>query len=580
MLQIATGKLFTRPAFRNNQLTGTLFSNAARMFEPLVTKAGTVQWTNALGVRTPSMTYHVNEAIEADKSGRSVIISFGVDSYLQDFSSLMTFYFGIICSPDADLVARLTRGKAGIATKAAPNQLVRAVFDPVVDLTDAQGFSTFVTELLGLKRDRFREVMQAIRTLVTGLHRMGDDLEVAYALMVAALESLASGAGSTNTTWEDLPSSKRDHIDNALDNCGASDEICKAVRSAVARTEHGAKLLKFKAFIQDTVPSSFFREDGLGQTRPVGKLDFKDALDTAYDLRSKYVHALTRLPDEVTFSHSFADVVVLHDRRPCMTFQGLVRVSRAVILAYVKGLPSVETEPCHYMYDIPNISQVRFAPSGFMHPDRVMTDNGKQWLQDFLEVWDQDVLGSASPSMADLKPCLDRAVGLLPQMKQASRRAYLALIFAVRMTMPKTFWATKIERLIKDHEQLFEQPSAESLMLYALSPTPPAWKLEDHERAIAEHFQTRRRHSGLVLPERIEAAIMLDLVERYRLEGQWNHALRYLDLACQYFPSFNQLRELHATATPTTPIQWIKVLVGDQFDGETDDGSNATKLPG
>lgn len=564
MLQIATGKLFTGPVQRENQLTGTLFSNAARMFEPLVTAAGSVQWTDSLRNRTPSMTYHVTEAIEGDGEKPGLIVSHGVDVYLQDFSALMTFYFGMICSPDSELVARLTRGKAGLATKAAPNELIRRMFDPMVDVEDAPGFAPFVESLLGLQRVKFKQIMQAIRTMVTGIHRLGDDHEVAYALMVAALESLASEFGSSETKWEDLPAFKRDPIEAALDSVGAEPSVVQAVTDAMAKTEHGAKLLKFKAFLHATLPPSFFKEAGLGQAQPISKLDFSDALDTAYDLRSRYVHALTPLPDAVTLHHNFADVVILLDRRPCLSFQGLLRVARSSIVAYVGSLPQVAKEPTPYVNDLPGITQVVFAPSMWMHPDRIRVDNGKAWLEGLLEAWDQDVLDNPKPSMPDLKPSLDRAVALLPQMNTANRSAYVATILAARMTLPEQFWATKTDKVYKDWHQLFDKPTPESLVLHTISTTPAAWELEVHEEAVNNHLKRRRRANNFEYPERIEAAIMLDLAERFRAAGQWDRARHYLQLAHEYFPRFPQLMELHATAMPDVPIQWAKALIRNQ----------------
>lgn len=42
MLQIATGKLFRQGTLRTNSLTGVLFSNAMRLFDPVVTPVGTL----------------------------------------------------------------------------------------------------------------------------------------------------------------------------------------------------------------------------------------------------------------------------------------------------------------------------------------------------------------------------------------------------------------------------------------------------------------------------------------------------------------------------------------------------------
>jgi hypothetical protein len=62
MLQIATGKLFRRGTLHTNTLTGTLFSNALRLFDAVGTQAGTLTWTDALRERTPSLVFPDHEA--------------------------------------------------------------------------------------------------------------------------------------------------------------------------------------------------------------------------------------------------------------------------------------------------------------------------------------------------------------------------------------------------------------------------------------------------------------------------------------------------------------------------------------
>jgi hypothetical protein len=80
VLQIATGKLFRGAKVQENSLVATLFSNSARMFDEVVTRAGTVAWTDSLRDRTPSLVYRVNEAIEGEENRQGVIRSFGADA--------------------------------------------------------------------------------------------------------------------------------------------------------------------------------------------------------------------------------------------------------------------------------------------------------------------------------------------------------------------------------------------------------------------------------------------------------------------------------------------------------------------
>ena len=480
MLQIATGKLFRQGTLRTNTLTGTLFSNAMRLFDPVVTQAGTLTWTDSLRERTPSLVCQIREAIEGDEVQPGVVVSYGVDAYQQDLAALMMFHLQIVCSPDRDLVQRLSGGRRGLATEASPNELVRRMFDAQVNLlpVEAEAFVVFVQQFLGIPRAEFKLVMQAIRTVVTGIHRMGDDLEIAYTLIVAAIESLAAGFGEHETRWEDVSEEKRRPIEAALAACSASQEIAAGVKAAIAQTEHVLKRQKFKGFILNTLPATFFAEDAVGQIAPVGRLDLADALDVAYEMRSLYVHSLKRLPHELTSPRNFREQVELLDRRTALTFQGLLRVVRAVIVEYVRRQPQLDKEPCDYQRDIPNIVFGRWAPTAWVRPDAVAPTNGKDWLEAFLEMYDQDVLDHTPGSMVDLRPCLDRAFSLMPGMNQENRRSYAALAYAARVTLPESFWLTDCDRQLKAWEELvFAAPDPRALMLYTLMGHPPTGPL-------------------------------------------------------------------------------------------------------
>lgn len=574
MLQIATGKLFGRGTLRINTLSGTLFSNALRLFDPVVTQAGTLMWTDSLRERTPSVVYQVREAIEGDESQPGVVISYGVDAYLQDFAALMTFHLQIVCSPDRDLVLRLSGGQRGLATEASPNQLMRRLFDAQVNVlpVEMQAFSAFAQQLLGIPRAEFKLVMQAIRTVVTGIHRMGDDLEIAYTLIVAAIESLATGFSGQEARWEDVAEEKRRPIEAALADCTASQEIADRVKAAIAQTEHVLKRQKFKGFILNTLPATFFGEDADGQVAPVGRLDLADALDVAYEMRSLYVHALKRLPHELTSPRNFREQVELLDRRTALTFQGLLRVVRAVILEYVRRQPQLDSEPCDYQRDIPNIVWGRLAPTAWVRPDAVASTNGKDWFEAFLEMYDQDVLDRSPGSMVPLRPCLDRAVSLMPGMNSENRRSYAALAYAARLTLPESFWLTNCDEQLKLWEELvFAAPDPRAMMVHTLVGQTPSWPIDGHAKALQEHLRLRSKRSGFRFPRRLDAALVLELAERYRAAGDWARAGECLAIAADNFPEYAQLRTLSASAIPETPIRWRLVLLSQSQS--TEDGT-------
>jgi len=51
--------------------------------------------------------------------------------------------------------------------------------------------------------------MRAIQRYIIGLHRIGDDLGIAYTLLVASIESLAQDCDNFKADWLDFDDRKR-----------------------------------------------------------------------------------------------------------------------------------------------------------------------------------------------------------------------------------------------------------------------------------------------------------------------------------------------------------------------------------
>jgi hypothetical protein len=74
----------------------------------------------------------------------------------------------------------------------------------------------FVGRLIGLPRQTYLGVMRAIRTYINGMHRIADDLELAYTLLVASVESLAQDFDGHESDWASYDQRKRQAIDEAF----------------------------------------------------------------------------------------------------------------------------------------------------------------------------------------------------------------------------------------------------------------------------------------------------------------------------------------------------------------------------
>lgn len=565
MLQIATGKLFRKGVLKRNALRGVLYSNL-RMFgeQKITTMAGQLLGVHALrALHGHSLVYEIEELIEGDAIAPGVICSFGIDRYLHDFAAVASFFLQITCNPDYDLVRRLTSGQPGLATTCAPNLLIKKVFESEIFISETENlaFVEFVRKLVGLERRTFNGVMGAIRTYVTAMHRTSDDLELAYTLLVASLESLAQKFDAHQATWLDLADDSRVRIDEALST--ATPEVASLVRAAVLENEHVKLSRRFKEFALENLPDGFFQGDAEGQARPIGRQDLVDGLSEAYQIRSGYVHNLKSLPHLLMRPMEFAETVTV-DRKTVLTFQGLSRVVRSVIVEFVRRQPSVDAEPYDYLLETGNVVKGRWAASVWMADiNNLSPEDGRQWLEGFLEQLDAHFRDPKSAKFTDLRAALEVIEPLLPTMKAASRRAFLTVYIAFNHLFVPEARNANAQAVIERWEYIFDAPSIEALFLHSMT-NPPTWDIEAHARVLDKHIASRSKKSGYHFPRLFDASMSLQLVERYRQAGLLEEAARRLKLTSDNFPEYLRLRARAVEGDLTHPISWEKLLLENE----------------
>ena len=359
MLQIASGKLFARAPAQSNQLRGVLYTNL-QFFgrDPIETVSGRLLPTSSLH-DTKDVVYEMTEFIE-DSPAPGVMSSHGIDPYLNDFAAIVSFALNVTCTPDSALTRQLA-GSRGLLTRVEPRRLVSRMFDEQVWCPDEDVVQLvrFTEDLIGLRRKSYLAAMRAIRNYVKGLHRITDDPELTYTMLVASIESLVQDFHGDFPQWEDYAEDKRRRIDYALEE--ADDQTSERVRKAILEIEHVAMTRRFCEFALGQLQASYFREEAVGQINPIGRADLRGALRQAYNLRSKHIHNLKELPKLLTVGFHLGETFNV-DGVTMLTFQGLTRLVRHVITEFVKQQPKVESEIYDYGRERAGIVQVPLAP--------------------------------------------------------------------------------------------------------------------------------------------------------------------------------------------------------------------------
>jgi hypothetical protein len=526
------------------------------------TVAGRLLPSSSHSIRPNVLVYELTERMEGEEKGPGVLVSSGVEPYLQDYSVVMSFALNCVCTPDVDLARRLTAGQRGLATRVAPQTLVRRFFDGDIwcKSDELRFLEDFVKKLIGLPRCTFLGVMRALRTYVNGMHRIADDLELAYTLLVASVESLAQDFDGHESNWSSFDERKRKAVDEALSE--ADTVVAQRVREALLRVEHVALARRFREFAVAHTSAAYFRQTSdSANGLLLGRSDLAEVLGTAYQSRSKYVHQLRQLPDVVTLGHSHGETAI-EARTTHLTLQGLSRLMRSVIIEFVMRQPSVSHEPYNYHLERSGIVQMRMAPQYWVgRAEGDITKAGRDKLEGFLQQLASCLLKQPDAALTDLRPVLTVASGFVSRLEKRLRLPYLALhaLFNMHVVEQEAAEVTPaIEVLIQKE---LGEPSSEALMAHALSGQAVSWALEIHQATLHTYLRRRAAANGLRFPRLFEAALALELAERLRNTGDMEGCREVVALAVENHPGHSGLLAFEANLQPAVPINWRHVML-------------------
>ena len=567
MLQIITEKFFA-PGERYITPHRAIFYTNYRLVrgEKIETPVGSLLPStgfHSLATLTAEMVEKQEKHPDGPKPG--VFVATTGDDLLNDFAAVVSFFLNVTCTPDPDLTRRLlSTERPSLGVEAVPSQFIRRMFDKEVHGRESDGIalSQFVTQLVGLDRKSFVGAMRAIRQFVTGSHRIADDLNLAYTLFVTSIELLAQEFDGHVADWADYEHRKRIKIDEAL--VGATEEVAAKVRSAVLANEHVAAARRFRDFAMAHVAGSFFREEAADAHGPISRSDLTVALQQAYAVRSGYVHTLHDVPRQLTIK-GFPEAIDVDDRTS-LSFAGLSRLARHIIMQFVIRGRTVEREEFNYRGSLPGIVTVKLSPEywiaatgGFDHK------SARTRLAAFLEqITAVVLLQQKDGKLTDLRPILTKVEELVPGLQKPSQRlAMLTLYFLFHQIARPNFSCEQWPALFEKYQSDFEAPTIESFVAHLIAQSRMEWSLEQFEELHKNYFKTRHTANTTSIGHLLEAALSLYVAEINRAAGNEARARELIAFAVEAHPVHARLRafERSLPSTELTEIDWTKVLL-------------------
>ncbi|WP_439832603.1 hypothetical protein [Aeromonas caviae] len=568
MLQICSGKLFKKEIQYRNNLRGVIYTNL-RLFgdDKIDTAAGSLLPTSSLG-ESNTIVYEIEELIESSGQGPGVLISHGVDPYILDFSILLSFILNCTAYPSYTLTDRLLGGQRGISTHSRPNDVVKQVFDKDIYLqeSDKEHLIEFTKHLIGLERSTYIGVMRAIRTYVTGIHRIADDFELAYTLLVASIESLAQDFDGHISSWDDYDQSKRRIIDNAL--YSAEEAISENVRKAILSIEHSSLSRRFRDFSLQHITPEFFREESIGSINPISKFDLTKALKNAYQARSQYIHNLKKLPDLLTTHDSHSETCRIGNET-WLTIQGLSRLARHVLKNFIKSQLTVDSEEYDYSLERAGVIQFPLAPQYWVGNTVIYEGSGSKKIEGFLSQLSGLMENKPNATITDLKDLLSEVEIKIHELKKIDKRQYITLYLLFNGLLPEEQQMKNVDKFSSMFDKEFKDATSEALLLNLLFNIESPWDTTTQYDCLMNYFKNRDNKLNFRAPKVIEAGMILKLAERYRSDKDHNKAMELIAIAVENYPDHKSLREFEEDfKVNKSTIEWSKVLLPKNEDGD------------
>lgn len=480
MLQIISGKFFGDGERYEFEAKGIVYSNMSWV-RSIETRVGTLEPVDAFGSEVSSWVLSYLNQIEKEPAEPTVQV--GDPEIVEQFGWLCMVWFRAFFDGDKQNVMINCREKpAHAGDRYIGSRFARPFLSPERMITeeDEQGFVHFVDKVIGLPRRDYLSVMSFLQTVSHSLHALRQNFDLAYSMLVYALESLSQGRRYYLPQWEDYDPGVKKRLTPVLDELAP--ETSETIRAALLEDAHLKLQQRFLDFTISHIPDAFFIEGAKDVERPVRLSELERVLKNAYLARSKYVHELLPVIEQLKIPGIAEGEVFKWENKPYLTFNGLLRIARTVLLDFVEGQLYLEKEEYNWVSELPGRFTANLAGQYWIwRHENYAVDRSVDWLSAFLSVR-LEAATTGEAIMQDLRPLLAKFETLLKSSSVEHRMRMLTIHVLYNDMMPPELRSPAHENVYRANERLLDECRIESMVLNVLMGREWPWRADDCAR--------------------------------------------------------------------------------------------------
>lgn len=472
-------------------------------------------------------SYVVKYRNQIEKVPNSVLLRVGDEVIVEQFQNLCTFCFQAIFDTEKRVIERLCKGDPGKRSTVFPSKVLPRYFNHIIDgdLSEVEHFVKILEKVISLPRKDYNRITRCMSAFSGSLKILDYSFDLAYSMLIYCLETL-SQKYSPQPKWEDYE--KHPQVDRILQ--GVDETIADEVRRTILEDKHLKLQEGFVRFIMDNTSISFFAEESTSVKSPIRRSEFRQALISAYAVRSSYAHELEPVLAHLKAGFIEGDVYH-HDNTPYLTYSGLLRLTRHVMLNYIFSQRSVANEQYNWMNDLPNILQMKMDTRYWLSNASTFHEKqAKMRLSGYLSELERFIVEKRP--LTECETLMKLYESKIPNVKGTYKLPMVVHYCLYRPSSPRNDLShrTKLENYINSGKFL-EACEIENLVFCTLTNQNWIWPVKNCEIQYLKYNKKKHKEGALVLPQLFEVVVLIMLANCHYEQGYYENYPEWIALA-------------------------------------------------
>lgn len=369
-----------------------------------------------------------------------------------------------------------------------------------------------VSNLIALSREDYVTVITCIKTYCASVRLLETDPNLAYSMLVFALESLSQSYDKYEPKWEDYDENIKGKLEKKFKMM--DETLAEEIKNILLKNAHLKLSKRFLHFILNYLNDDFYFAKDI--SNKIQRDDVERALKNAYNIRSRYAHALKLIIDQSAVDNiSKVSDYFRNNREPYLTYSGLLRVMKYVVIEFVGQKEKVERESIDWQKGLPGIIDVKLGPEFWMSKNESSKCEGASArLQGYIE-------GLMEKKAYDITDVMKTYIENFEHVKEESKRSIFTLCILWNATVKHDSEKKKYYNdFIEKHISRLNVCCIQNMVLLAIpfkGNYEFEWKEseEEIEKIILEYIRNRKKETSFMFPNIIETIIYLRIAEKF-----------------------------------------------------------------